>query len=85
MAYELKDNTFSLFENDKRGNDKAPDYKGKGMINGKEVQVSIWKKTSASGISFMSGQVSEPYKKPEEKQDKEESITEAVADEIPLM
>ena len=61
--YEQKDNTFSLFKNDKQGNDNAPDYKGNGMRDGKPVQVACWLKVSKSGITYMSGQFSEQFKK----------------------
>lgn len=83
MAYELKNNTFSLFENDKKGNDKSPDWRGKGMVDGKEVRVAVWKRKSASGIEYLSGTIEEPFK-PAAEPAKEESITEAVADEIPF-
>lgn len=59
MAYEIKENTFSLFENDKKGNDKAPDYKGKGKVSGVEVKIAVWKRTSQSGIEYLSGVVEE--------------------------
>lgn len=88
MAYELKNNTFSLFENDKKGNDKAPDFRGKGMVDGKEVRIAVWKRKSASGIEYLSGTIEEPFKPAEQPQQvaetKEEPIAEAVADEIPF-
>ena len=85
MAYEIKDNTFSLFENDKRGNDKAPDYKGKGMVDGKEVRVAVWKRKSASGIEYLSGSIEEPMK-PADQPAKEEPKREAALNdsEIPF-
>ena len=47
MAYEEKDNSFSLFKNERKRPDKTdPDYTGKGMINGKPVWVSGWIKKS---------------------------------------
>lgn len=84
MAYELKNNTFSLFENDKKGNDKAPDFRGKGMVDGKEVRVAVWKRKSTSGIEYLSGTIEEPFKPAEPTPAKEEPITEAVSDEIPF-
>lgn len=83
MAYEIKDNTFSLFENDKKGNDKAPDFRGKGMVDGKEVRVAVWKRKSASGIEYLSGTIEEPFK-PAEQPQPEQKIEEAVADDIPF-
>ena len=79
----MKPNTFSLFENDKKGNDKSPDYRGKGLIDGKEVRIAIWKRKSASGIEYLSGTIEEPFK-PATEPAKEEPITEAVADDIPF-
>ena len=87
MAYELKNNTFSLFENDKKGNDKAPDFRGKGMVDGKEVRVAVWKRKSASGIEYLSGTI-EKNEKPAEvsttTEKPEQQIEEAVADQIPF-
>lgn len=87
MAYEMKEKTFSLFENDKKGNDKAPDWRGKGMIDGKEVRVAVWKRKSASGIEYLSG-VIEKNEKPAEvstiTEKTEQQIEEAVADDIPF-
>lgn len=83
MAYEMKEKTFSLFENDKKGNDKAPDWRGKALIDGKEMRVAIWKRKSASGIEYLSGTIEEPFK-PAEQPAKEEPIAEAVSDDIPF-
>lgn len=86
MAYEQKDNTFSLFENDKKGNEKAPDYKGKGMVSGVQVKIAVWKKTSASGIEYLSGsieEVAQPDLPQPEKEPEPEAAKEAV-DEIPF-
>ena len=83
MSYTIKENTFSLFHNDKGDNDKRPDWTGKGKINGKEVRVSLWLRKSASGIEYFSGSISEAVK-PAEEPAKEETIAEAVADEIPF-
>ena len=83
MAYEMKEKTFSLFENDKKGNDRAPDWKGKGLLNGKEVKIAVWKKTSGSGISYLSGNIEE-VEKPAETPAPEQANAEAVADEIPF-
>ena len=76
----MKDNTFSLFENDKRGNEKAPDYRGKGLIYGKEVRIAIWKRKSTSGIEYLSGSIEEPFKPAEQPQAVAE-IKEEILDE----
>jgi uncharacterized protein (DUF736 family) len=53
MAYEQRDNSGSIFKNDKQ-KENHPDYKGSAMINGVEMWMSSWLKTSANGTKFMS-------------------------------
>lgn len=54
MAYEHKPGSFSLFKNDKQGNEKRPDYTGEGMsLDGTPIKVSAWLKDGAKG-KFMS-------------------------------
>ena len=44
-----------LFKNDKKGNDKRPDYRGSCVINNVDMNVSGWIQTSKkSGDKFMS-------------------------------
>ena len=54
MAYEQKDNSASVFENDKGDNPNRPDFRGKGMIDGKLVRVSAWTKTTDDGKKWLS-------------------------------
>ena len=54
MAYEQKDNSASVFENDKGDNPNRPDFRGKGMIDGKLVWVSAWKKQTDDGKKWLS-------------------------------
>lgn len=61
MAYEQRDNSGSLFKNDKDGNEKRPDYTGKCMVNGEMKDISAWIKKSASGTTFMSLAFKEPW------------------------
>lgn len=60
------DNTNSgvLFKNDKKGNEKAPDYKGKINVNGKDYDLAGWLREGKTG-NFLSVKISEPYKKEE--------------------
>ena len=46
MAYEQKDNSGSLFRNDKRETDSQPHAKGSALIEGVEFWVSAWTNTS---------------------------------------
>lgn len=50
-------NTGALFKNDKEGNEKRPDYKGKINVGGTDYKLSAWIKTSKAGNKFMSLQV----------------------------
>lgn len=54
MAYEQKDNSGSLFKNDKKTTDKHPDRKGSAMIDGVQYWVSGWVRQDKSGNPWMS-------------------------------
>jgi len=54
MAFELRDNSGSLFKNEKKEKDSHPDYTGNGMIDGREYWFSAWIKTGKNGSKFMS-------------------------------
>ena len=47
-------------ETDKR-NEKAPDYKGKLNVEGKEYELAGWIRVSKAGNKFLSVSVSEPW------------------------
>lgn len=49
MAYEQKDNSGSLFKNDKREKDSHPHATGSCMIDGVEYWVSAWTKEGQKG------------------------------------
>lgn len=54
MAFEHKPGSFTLFKNDKQGNDKRPDYTGTGVdLEGNKIKVSAWIKEGGKG-KFMS-------------------------------
>jgi len=48
MAYEQKDNSGSLFKNDKQ-QPNHPDYKGSCMVDGVEYWMSAWIKPTKDG------------------------------------
>ena len=70
MAYEKKDGEISVFENDKQGNEKRPDFKGSALIDGKEYEVALWKRQTQAGKNFIAGTIKVMEKK--EQQNKEE-------------
>ena len=65
---ETRNNTGAIFKNDNKKADNHPDYRGKVNVNGKEMEVALWLKTSAKGVKFMSASFSEPYIKTDEPQ-----------------
>ena len=62
---ETRNNTGAIFKNDNKKADNHPDYKGKVLVNNKEMEVALWLKTSAKGLKFFSASFSEPYIKSE--------------------
>lgn len=54
MAYEPKDNSGSLFKNDRKETDNHPDYTGSALIDGTEYWQSAWLKKSKDGKTYMS-------------------------------
>lgn len=54
MTFEARDNSGSLFKNQKKEKDTHPDYTGNGTIDGKQYWFSAWIKTDRNGGKFMS-------------------------------
>lgn len=54
MAYEMNDNSGSLFKNKNKTKDSQPDYTGTAKIQSQNVRVAGWKKESLSGITYLS-------------------------------
>lgn len=44
----------ALFKNDKKGNEKAPDYKGSMQVKGVKYDLAAWLQTSQRGQKYMS-------------------------------
>jgi hypothetical protein len=85
-------NTGALFANDKEGNEKRPDYRGKLNINGVEYRLSGWVRTPKSGGKKFLSLKAEPIEQapprpapgpPYPSQAKPEPVTDDV-DEIPF-
>lgn len=60
MAEYSNENTGVLFQNDKDGNEKRPDYKGKLNVEGVDFEIAGWKRLSKAGKPFLSLKISEP-------------------------
>lgn len=54
MAYEIKDNTGSLFRNNRKEKDTHPDYNGSVRIEGHDMWISAWLKEDKNGQKYFS-------------------------------
>lgn len=52
--YQPKDNSGTLFRNDKRESENQPNAKGTALIDGVEYFVSAWTKTAKDGSKYQS-------------------------------
>lgn len=77
--YQPKDDSGSLFKNDKKESENHPDYKGNALIDGIEYWVSSWVNTSKDGKKYMSLKFNAKDESKVSKQIKEE-----MSDDIPF-
>ncbi len=54
MAYEQRDNSGTLFKNDRKTQDNHPDMSGKIMVAGVMYWISGWTKKTQTGDKFLS-------------------------------
>jgi len=55
MAFQMKPGSGSLFKNDRKDGDNAPDYKGSIVDpEGNEFWLNGWRKTSTRGVTYLS-------------------------------
>lgn len=54
MAYETKDNTGSLFRNNRKESERHPDYNGSVRIDGHDLWISGWLKETKDGQKYFS-------------------------------
>lgn len=63
MAFQQKNNSGSLFKNDKKQTDKHPDYKGTAIVDGVNKNLAAWIRTSQTGKKYMSITIQDPQPK----------------------
>ena len=54
MSYSQKDNTLSLFPNDRKTTDKHPELTGTALIDGVAYFADAWRNESAGGKRYLS-------------------------------
>lgn len=60
MAYELRPGQGTLFQNDQRGNDKAPTHRGELCLDdGQVIKIAGWRKEGRNG-PFVSLKIDKP-------------------------
>ena len=64
MAYEQRDNTGSLFKNEKKTQDNHPDYTGSALVDGTPKRLAAWLKTAKSGKKYMSISIKDDEERP---------------------
>ena len=74
---DMRDNEVTLWKNETE-NPKAPAYKGKGLIDGKEKAASLWHNTSKAGKVYLKIKLEEPYNNEARKE------SQPIKDEIPF-
>lgn len=72
MSYQYKPNSGSLFKNQYKTEDKHPDYKGDGIVNGKEVELAGWINKKKNGEEYI-GITFEDKKPKKESENREEA------------
>lgn len=88
MSYEERDQSGSLFKNQRKEKDSHPDYQGKAIVNGQPVYVSAWLKDGKNGkflsLGFKNRQEGALDRKPEPSQrELDQSIGRTVDDDLP--
>ena len=63
MAFEVRENSGSMFVNQRKQKDTHPDFQGTVNVDGTLKQISAWKKEDKNGNDWYSFSFSEPYQK----------------------
>jgi hypothetical protein len=84
MSYQHKEDTGSLFKNDKRESDKHPHAKGSALIDGVDYWVSAWTNTRDSGEKYQSLKFSKKEENRAPNPAKQQAPVDEFEDEIPF-
>jgi len=78
MGYEQRENSGTLFRNEKGDNPARPDYRGEALVDGVEYRVSAWVKDGKKG-KFLS-MAFEAKETLAEQQERQDELQDAAAD-----
>lgn len=85
MAYERKPGDIAIFAQHDKKNEKAPDIKGTGLdLDGREIEIALWKKTGSKGGTFYAGKIQYPREKSAPSEPSKPKTVEAMDDDIPF-
>tara|TARA_A100000172_G_scaffold28121_2_gene16554 strand:+ start:3002 stop:3226 length:225 start_codon:yes stop_codon:yes gene_type:complete len=63
MAFEHKENTATVFSNDKKSAENQPDFTGKGKVGEKLMDFAMWRRKSKAGNEYYYMSFKEPSEK----------------------
>jgi len=86
-TFQQKDNTGSLFKNDKRDKESQPNARGKAVIDGVTYEIAAWTKTSKNGQLYQSlsfKRADEAARRDHVEQTQSNRLSASLDDEIPF-
>ena len=63
MSYEMEEKTGTLFKNENKTEDKHPNYKGSFKLDGKVMDIALWRREGKSGVPYLFVKVSDKKEK----------------------
>ena len=77
-------NSGALFKNDKKESEKQPDYRGPINVQGVDMEIAAWLKTSKAGKKFMSLQIGPKWEPKESAAPRQAPVVDDFDDSIPF-
>lgn len=84
MKNETKINSGGIFKNEKKTDEKHPDYQGRINVDGIDKDISLWLKEAKSGVKYFSVSIRPAYVKPDLIEKPKEQPTKSFDDDLPF-